>query len=192
MAICYLVCFQVQLTDINCIEAVISNYLLPHSCIFWANYFPKCLNLCTFLWRLLYILLDSTQSEMYILTTFHKRAERTKMLKGKKTSELNCFHRWGEPHLLNWPVILFICLLFALLTYRPISFAYVKWLVSSRYGGRLCRDTRSQTHTQECDRRYKIIINLSGKYGRPLCRNACGEDCRTFPHSTNVSPVISY
>ena len=81
MAISYLVCFQVQLTDIICIEAVMYPIIVV---FFWANYFPKCLNLCTFLWWLLYILLDWTQSEMYILTTFHKRAVKEQKCKEEK------------------------------------------------------------------------------------------------------------
>ena len=83
MAISYLVCFQVQLTDINCIEAVKSDCTMS-LLYFLANYLLKYLDLCTFFWRLLYILLDSTQSEMYILTTFHKRAVKEQKCKEEK------------------------------------------------------------------------------------------------------------
>ena len=127
----------------------------------WANYSPKCLHLCTFLLRLLFILVGFNTIRNVHLDDFSQ--ESCKRTKGKKEKEFLKSNALERNHIfwINLS-LLFICLLYALLT--------------------------CQFHLP----RYKITINLSGKYGRSLCRNACGEDCRAFPHSTNVSPVISY
>ena len=169
------------------------SHVSHYCCIFLSKLFPKMFKPLHFpLMAFVYITGLNAIRNVH-LDDFSQESWKNKNAKRKKKLLNSIAFIEGGNHIF-WIGLsfLFICLLFALLTDQPISFAYVKWSVSSRYGGRLCRDTRSQTHTQECDRRYKIIINLSGKYGRPLCRNACGEDCRTFPHSTNVSPVISY
>ena len=116
--------------------------------------------------------------------------KRTKMQRGKRTFEVNCFYERNHIFWIGLSFLL-ICL------FSPF------WLTNficlcKMIGGLICQIGMvssfkiTPTHTQECDRRYKITTHLSSKYGRPLCWNARGENCCAFPHSTYVSPVISY
>ena len=133
MAICYLVCFQVQLTDINCIEAIKSDCTIP------LLYFLQIIWIITGFNTIRNVHLDDFSQES---------CKRTKMQRGKRTFELNCFY---ERNHIFWIGLsfLFISFLFALLTNH--FFIYLCKMI----GGLICSIgvvglfvvTKDHTHT---------------------------------------------